>query len=93
MIASRYFSKYGSRALANLHMPGCIMREDDLEPLHCIILDLSQFGAIIDALDAAPPDSFALRSITNALVTRNCDVIWREGFVVGVRFVMNDKSQ
>jgi len=93
MIASRYFSKYGSRALANLHMPGCIMREDDLEPLHCIILDLSQFGAIIDALDAAPPDSFALRLITNALVTRNCDVIWREGFVVGVRFVMNDKSQ
>ena len=75
MIASRYFSKYGLRALANLHIPGCIMREDDLEHLHCIILDLSQFGAIIDALDAAPPDSFALRLNTNALVTRNCDVI------------------
>jgi hypothetical protein len=87
MAASHNFSVYGSHGLAKLHMSGCILRENGLDPLHCIILDRSQFGATINALDVAPPDNFALSLNALASLTRNCKVIWREGFVVGVRFV------
>lgn len=57
------------------------------ESFRCQILDFSPAGARVDARDVALPLRFKLLFDTQAGVTRNCSVIWRKAFTVGVKFL------
>ncbi len=57
-----------------------------LAPLECIVRNLSDTGACLEVPSAsAVPDSFTLL-IKPELRKRSCQVMWRSGQRVGVRF-------
>jgi hypothetical protein len=57
--------------------------------LRCTVLDVSRHGACVSAPATALPKIFVLRVADG---TRHvCDVQWRHGYVVGVRFVHIDQ--
>ena len=57
------------------------------ESFRCQVLDVSPAGARVDARDIALPRQFKLLLDKQAGVTRNCSVIWRNAFTVGVKFL------
>jgi hypothetical protein len=57
------------------------------ESFRCEVLDVSPAGARVDAKDIALPSQFKLLLDKQIGVTRNCSVIWRNAFTVGVRFL------
>jgi hypothetical protein len=67
--------------------PGTVIAQDGGKALPCVVVDMSQKGASIRAHDLALPDEFILSLNASASVLRNCKVIWREPFMVGVQFV------
>jgi hypothetical protein len=93
MGVSSYFPTQKPEPVTRLHLPGSILPGGCLPSLRCVIVDLSQFSASINVLGATVPDKFVLSLNPNSTVTRDCEVIWREGLMVGVRFVANDKNQ
>jgi hypothetical protein len=57
--------------------------------LRCTVLDVSRHGACVSAPATALPKIFVLRVADG---TRHvCDVQWRRGYIVGVRFVHIDQ--
>lgn len=69
-------------------VPAQIERESD-GPLRCTLVDISQHGACVSAPATALPNVFVLKG---AGATRYvCEVLWRKGFTVGVRFVGIDQ--
>ena len=73
-------------------MSGTIIAEGGGEPFPCVVIDMSQKGASIRAHDMALPDEFILSLNANSSVLRNCKVIWRESFMVGVQFIERKKT-
>jgi hypothetical protein len=70
-----------------LGMPAQIERES-LASLRCTIVDITRTGACVLAPATALPGTFVLK-VANA--TRLvCEVRWRKGYTVGVRFVSID---
>ncbi len=57
------------------------------ESYRCHVLDVSPAGARVDATDIALPFQFKLLLDKQIGVTRNCAVIWRNAFTVGVKFL------
>jgi hypothetical protein len=57
------------------------------ESFRCRVLDVSPAGARVDARDIALPLRFKLLFDKQAGITRNCSVIWRSAFTVGVKFL------
>jgi hypothetical protein len=57
------------------------------ESFCCQVLDVSPAGARVEAVDIALPLYFKLFFDTQAMVSRNCAVIWRDAFTVGVKFL------
>jgi hypothetical protein len=75
-----------------LSLPGTIIAHDGVRPVPCVVIDMSQKGASIRAHDVALPDEFILSLNANSSVLRNCKVIWRESFMVGVQFAERKKA-
>lgn len=58
------------------------------EAFRCLVLDVSPAGARVDATDLALPGQFKLVMLDKqAGLLRNCAVIWRNAFTVGVKFL------
>jgi hypothetical protein len=57
------------------------------DALRCQVLDVSPAGARVDARDIALPSQFKLLLDEQIGVARNCAVIWRNAFTVGVKFL------
>jgi PilZ domain len=54
----------------------------------CRLSNLSRAGAqIIIGAGTELPGRFAISFVPNTLGKKNCDVIWRRGKTIGVRFV------
>ncbi len=54
----------------------------------CVVVDLSSTGAKITLDDAGTaPASFRLAFSRNARDSRQCEVIWRRGKTLGVKFI------
>lgn len=70
-----------------LQLNAIIERAPNLLPLSCLIVDMSVTGARISAPDTALPNDFTLLLSREGPVRRNCRVIWRSNFTVGVQFV------
>lgn len=89
---SPYFPERRLAPRTVLCLPGTITVHDGGKALPCVVVDMSQKGASIRAHDLALPDEFILSLNANSSVLRNCKVIWRETFMVGVQFVERKKT-
>ena len=72
----------------SLHQPGWITLEGGFAARPCVVQDLSATGAKItmDDLNALPA-RLRLAFARDARTGRNCEVVWRRGKAVGVKFV------
>jgi len=60
--------------------------------IDCVVRDISEVGAKIRVNGSvAPPDQFSLRVELDAMWV-DCEVIWRDGEFLGVRFLNEIKK-
>jgi hypothetical protein len=62
--------------------------DDDIRSYECHVLDVSPGGAKLAAdIDARVGTSFRLSVAPKSLVRRPCEVVWRRGRQIGVKFI------
>ena len=72
----------------SLHQPGWITLEGGFAARPCVVQDLSTSGAKVTIEDSnVLPAKLRLAFSRDARTGRNCEVVWRRGKVVGVKFV------
>ena len=69
------------------HYNATIIVEGDEQPHPCAIVDVSNTGARLQLEDDGElPEHFLLLLTKGGEARRRCNLIWRDGLVVGVRF-------
>ena len=72
----------------SLHQPGWITLEGGFAARPCVVRDMSTTGAKITIDDPNTlPARLKLAFARDARTGRNCEVVWRRGKVVGIKFV------
>jgi hypothetical protein len=72
----------------SLRQPGWITLEGGFAARQCVVQDMSSTGAKITIEDPnVLPAKVRLAFARDARTGRNCEVVWRSGSSVGVRFV------
>jgi PilZ domain len=72
----------------SLHRPGWITLEGGFAARRCVVQDMSTTGAKITIDDPNTlPARLKLAFARDARTGRNCEVVWRRGKVVGIKFV------
>jgi hypothetical protein len=67
--------------------PSWITFENNLPSHECQILDISADGAkLVADINAPIGASFRLSAVPQGVVRRRCEVVWRKGRTIGVRF-------
>jgi hypothetical protein len=62
--------------------------DDNVVGLECQVLDVSSTGAKLAAdIDGAIGVRFRLSVAPHSLVRQNCEVVWRRGRTIGIKFV------
>jgi hypothetical protein len=75
-------------ARKSLSQPGWITLDGGFAARPCVVQDISSAGAKITANDAgALPGTLRLAFARDARTGRNCQVVWRRGNSIGVRFI------
>jgi hypothetical protein len=75
-------------ARKSLRQPGWITFEGGFAARQCVVQDISTTGAKITIDDPnVLPARLRLAFARDARTGRNCEVVWRRGKSVGVRFV------
>jgi hypothetical protein len=75
-------------ARKSLHQPGWITLEGGFAARPCVVQDLSSTGAKITIDDSNMlPAKLRLAFARDARTGRNCEVVWRRGKVLGIKFV------
>jgi hypothetical protein len=70
-----------------LDKPGFLIPAPKAPWIGCHILDVSEDGACLDVGDLPVPKMFGLALTAGGEVRRVCSLVWRQGELVGVRFV------
>jgi hypothetical protein len=72
----------------SLHQPGWITLEGGFAARQCVVHDMSTSGAKVTIEDPNTlPAKLRLAFSRDARTGRNCEVVWRQGKSVGIRFV------
>jgi hypothetical protein len=72
----------------SLRQPGWITLEGGFAARQCVVQDMSSSGAKITIDDSnVLPARLRLAFTRDARTGRNCEVVWRRGKVLGVKFV------
>ncbi len=75
-------------ARKSLCQPGWITLDGGFAARPCVVQDISSAGARITADQAsALPGTLRLAFARDARTGRNCQVVWRRGNSIGVRFI------
>jgi hypothetical protein len=75
-------------ARKSLSQPGWITLEGGFAMRPCVVQDMSSSGAKITIDDPnSLPARLSLAFTRDARTGRNCEVVWRRGKSVGIRFV------
>ena len=75
-------------ARKSMHQPGWITLEGGFAARTCVVQDLSTSGAKLTVDDQNTlPDNLRLAFSRDARTGRNCEVVWRRGRTVGIKFV------
>jgi PilZ domain len=70
------------------HHLSWISFDRSIKSFECEVMDISADGAKLTADIFAPIGSrFRLSAVPQAIVRRSCEVVWRKGRMIGVRFV------
>jgi len=73
------------------HHGAWITLDDDIRSYECRVLDVSAGGAkLVADIDALVGSSFKLSVAPRSLVRKPCEVVWRKGRVIGVKFAVDD---
>jgi hypothetical protein len=72
----------------SVRQPGWITLEGGFAARQCVVQDLSTSGAMITVDDPGVlPAKLRLAFARDARTGRNCEVVWRRGKSLGVKFV------
>ena len=73
----------------SVQQPGWVTLEGGFAARACTVLDLSATGAkiVIDDPSSVTSSKIRLAFARDARTGRNCEVVWRRGKTLGVRFV------
>ena len=72
----------------SVHQPGWITLEGGFAARPCVVQDLSSTGAKVTVDDPNTlPGRLRLAFSRDARTGRSCEVVWRRGKTVGVKFV------
>ena len=72
----------------SMHQPGWITLEGGFAARPCVVQDLSTSGAKLTIDDPNTlPAKLRLAFSRDARTGRNCEVVWRRGKTVGIKFV------
>ena len=72
----------------SVHQPGWITLDGGFAARPCVVQDLSSTGAKVTVDDPnALPGRLRLAFSRDARTGRSCEVVWRRGKTVGVKFV------
>jgi len=75
-------------ARKSLHQPGWITLDGGFAARPCVVQDMSTTGAKLSVDDPnVLPARLRLAFARDARTGRNCEVVWRRGKSVGVKFV------
>jgi PilZ domain len=75
-------------ARKSLHQPGWITLEGGFAARQCVVQDMSTSGAKITIDDPnVLPARLRLAFARDARTGRKCEVVWRRGSLVGIKFV------
>jgi hypothetical protein len=75
-------------ARKSVHQPGWITLEGGFAARQCVVHDMSSSGAKITVDDSnVLPARLRLAFTRDARTGRNCQVVWRRGKSLGVKFV------
>jgi hypothetical protein len=75
-------------ARKSLRQPGWITLEGGFAARQCVVQDISTSGAKITVDDSnVLPARLRLAFARDARTGRNCEVVWRRGKSIGVKFV------
>jgi PilZ domain-containing protein len=75
-------------ARKSMHQPGWITLEGGFAARPCVVQDLSTSGAKLTIDDPNTlPAKLRLAFSRDARTGRNCEVVWRRGKTVGIKFV------
>jgi PilZ domain len=75
-------------ARKSLQQPGWITLEGGFAVRPCVVQDMSSTGAKLTVDDPNPlPARLRLAFSRDARTGRNCEVVWRRGKAVGIKFV------
>jgi hypothetical protein len=76
------------------HHPLWITFENDVRSYECQILDVSTDGAkLVADIEAPIGTTFRLSAVPQAVVRRRCEVVWRKGRTIGVKFAAEDVAE
>jgi PilZ domain len=72
----------------SLHQPGWITLDGGFAARPCVVQDISSSGAKVTIDDPNTlPAKLRLAFSRDARTGRNCEVVWRRGRTVGIKFV------
>jgi hypothetical protein len=75
-------------ARKSLHQPGWITLDGGFAARQCVVQDLSTSGAKLTIDDPNTlPAKLRLAFTRDARSGRNCEVVWRRGRTLGIKFV------
>jgi PilZ domain len=64
--------------------------ENDIRSHECRVLDVSANGAkLLADIDAPIGSKLRLSIVPHAIVRRECEVVWRKGRMIGVKFAVS----
>ena len=74
-----------------LRMAATIEGATGRTPLRCEVVDLTIKGARLEAEEIALPAEFTLALQIQSVLKLKCQVVWRNGFTAGVKFLSASK--
>jgi hypothetical protein len=75
------------QARVDLYKQGFLIPAPDAPGIECTIVDVSEGGACVEVGGLTVPDLFGLAFTARGEVFRVCSLTWRQGELVGARFV------
>ena len=86
---ARHRNDQGSRRTVrvDLYKPGFLIPAPDAAWIECVITEVSDAGVQLDVGALAVPDLFGLAFTASGEVLRVCSLVWRQGEMLGARFV------
>src|ERR1700675_4502002 len=86
---ARHRSDLGARKhiRVDYYKPGFLIPAPDEPWIECLIVDVSDQGVCLEVGALAVPDLFGLAFTAGGEVLRVCSMVWRQGELIGARFV------